>query len=179
MHAKKHAFLFVNTKYIFCRLRHMRDEAEGYVDWLKDHEWAYFITLHFTSEFKPKFEVAESKVRKLCTRLNKFLNGKDLTTKLSVFAVYETSKADVPHVHICLGSENKLNKSIGDVYGSVAYYWGKQIGCMDPVRMGEGNKGWFTDTDDNKDKIIGYMCKEFNIGRNPVLVGALKLPSTK
>lgn len=152
---------------------------QSYVQWLKDFEWAYFVALHFKVGFSPTKEIAEQKVRHLCTRLNRFLNGAKSKINLSVFAVFETSKAEVPHVHILIGSENKNNIGISDVREAIAYYWGKLALCVNPVALGSANEGWFADTDCNKERVIEYMCKEFDFGRDPVLVGALKIPDTK
>lgn len=152
---------------------------DSYVYWLQHYNWTYFIALHFKSDFQPSKEVAEIKVRNLCTRLNKYLNGRNSNTKLSVFAVAENSKAGVPHVHLFIGAENELCRCMHDIKSAVSYYWSKLSGCINPLSLGKKNNGWFTGTDENKGTVISYMCKEFLAGNDPVLIGALNFPNTK
>jgi hypothetical protein len=152
---------------------------KSYVDWLKDYNWKYFVALHFKADFKVNKRLASMKVIQLGTRLHRLLNGTQTNIQLSLFAVYEISNSNVPHVHIFIGPENESNKNIDEIQGAIAYHWGKLTGCLNPLIMGNSNSDWFKNTDENKANVIGYMCKEFKAGHDPVLVEALKLPSTK
>lgn len=146
---------------------------------VKKHRWKYLVTLHFGTGRKPSVEMVTRAVKQMTNRLHCALNRRRSKTKLSVFPVLETSKGDVPHVHMLLGAENEKRLSSAAIAEEVARLWAKQEYAVNPLQLGANNEEWFKPIVDTPDKVIEYVCKEFKSGGEPVLVGALNINITK
>jgi hypothetical protein len=150
-----------------------------YVEWLEDRNWKYLVTLHFKSGFKPSVDVVTRLVNQLTNRLNAVINGKRSCLKLSVFPTLESSIGGIPHVHLLLGPENEREMNTGGIARAISDIWGKQEKCVNPLLLGKKNSGWFKTIDENKCHVISYVCKEFRLGNDPVLIESIKLNNTK
>ena len=147
----------------------------SYAKWLEGVDWKYFVALHFKNGVKPSVEMATKAVKHLAIRLTARLNGRRSNVKLSVFPVLELSSGDSLHVHILIGPENSKGRTVSEVHESIADIWGNRQFCINPKALGQSNRGWFKQVDDNKHDVISYMCKEYKYGKDPVLAEAISL----